>query len=104
MKDSEDGETAKETKPKPSRSRSRSKPADQAPDTAKDQQPLPAQEVQTSTAKDDDAQPEKPASSKRARGGRSGSKDRRDDRKVVVGMGDHMPSFIALSFDERRAS
>ncbi len=28
---------------------------------------------------------------------------RRDDR-VVVGMGDHMPSFIALSFAERRAS
>ncbi|TNJ42731.1 DEAD/DEAH box helicase [Phaeobacter sp. B1627] len=28
--------------------------------------------------------------------------DRRDDR-TVVGMGDHMPSFIALSFAERRA-
>lgn len=36
----------------------------------------------------------------RNRGGRGGR--RRDDN--VVGMGDHMPSFIALSFDERRAS
>ena len=32
------------------------------------------------------------------RSGRGGS-----DAKVV-GMGDHMPSFIALSFDDRRAS
>ncbi|WP_037255600.1 DEAD/DEAH box helicase [Roseobacter sp. SK209-2-6] len=36
----------------------------------------------------------------RGRGGKQGG--RRDDR-VVVGMGDHMPSFIALSFAERRA-
>ena len=36
----------------------------------------------------------------RGRGSKQGG--RRDDR-VVVGMGDHMPSFIALSFDERRA-
>ncbi|WP_425046180.1 DEAD/DEAH box helicase [Primorskyibacter sp. S87] len=28
----------------------------------------------------------------------------RGNREPVVGMGDHMPSFIALSFDERRAS
>ncbi len=43
-----------------------------------------------------------PASSKpaRGRGGKQGG--RRDDR-TVVGMGDHMPSFIALSFAERRA-
>ena len=41
----------------------------------------------------------------RGRGGkgRNDRGDRRDDR-VVVGMGDHMPSFIALSFAERRAS
>jgi ATP-dependent RNA helicase RhlE len=32
-----------------------------------------------------------------------GRGNRRDD-KVVVGMGDHLPSFIALSFEERRAS
>ncbi|MYM56014.1 DEAD/DEAH box helicase [Thalassovita mangrovi] len=33
---------------------------------------------------------------------RRGGGRKRDDN--VVGMGDHMPSFIALSFDERRAS
>ena len=36
----------------------------------------------------------------RGRGGKSSG--RRDDR-AVVGMGDHLPSFIALSFAERRA-
>ncbi|MEE2944969.1 MAG: DEAD/DEAH box helicase [Pseudomonadota bacterium] len=35
----------------------------------------------------------------RGRGGRG-----RDNDTPVVGMGDHMPSFIALSFEERRAS
>ncbi len=35
----------------------------------------------------------------RGRGG-----DRKADNTPVVGMGDHMPSFIALSFDERRAA
>ncbi|MBV0911454.1 DEAD/DEAH box helicase [Anianabacter salinae] len=29
--------------------------------------------------------------------------NRRNDRDAVVGMGDHLPSFIALSLDERRA-
>ncbi|KIC10075.1 DEAD/DEAH box helicase [Leisingera sp. ANG-M1] len=38
----------------------------------------------------------------RSSGGR-GKYGKRDD-KVVVGMGDHLPSFIALSFAERRAS
>ena len=37
----------------------------------------------------------------RSRGGKQQG-GRRDDR-TVIGMGDHMPSFIALSFDERRA-
>jgi superfamily II DNA/RNA helicase len=39
---------------------------------------------------------------------RNNNRDRRNDRggrdNTVVGMGDHMPSFIAMSFDERRAS
>ena len=46
-------------------------------------------------------QPEEPRGrSNRGRGGR-GRQDRRDDNRVV-GMGDHLPSFIALSFEERR--
>ncbi len=50
-----------------------------------------------------------PAKTLERSGGRSQSRGRptsgreRDNRKVV-GMGDHMPSFIALSFDERYAS
>ncbi|WP_299427425.1 DEAD/DEAH box helicase [uncultured Shimia sp.] len=36
------------------------------------------------------------------RGRGRGRNDRRDDGNKVVGMGDHMPSFIAMSFDERR--
>ncbi|WP_282092213.1 DEAD/DEAH box helicase [Epibacterium ulvae] len=35
----------------------------------------------------------------------SRSRNRRDrDDRVVIGMGDHLPNFIALSFEERRAS
>ncbi|WP_108484602.1 DEAD/DEAH box helicase [Oceaniglobus ichthyenteri] len=37
----------------------------------------------------------------RGRGGR-GRNDRHDHGQPVVGMGDHLPSFIAKSFDERR--
>ncbi len=37
------------------------------------------------------------------RGRGRGRNDRRDDGNKVVGMGDHMPNFIAMSFEERRA-
>ena len=47
----------------------------------------------------DVASNDKPAKEKRGKG-----RGRRDDGgPAVVGMGDHLPSFIALSFDERRA-
>lgn len=39
----------------------------------------------------------------RSRGGQ-GRDGNRDNGPKVVGMGDHLPSFIALSFDERRTS
>ncbi|MBO9398416.1 DEAD/DEAH box helicase [Shimia sp. R9_2] len=45
------------------------------------------------------AQEEPRGRSNRGRG--RGRHDRRDDNRVV-GMGDHLPSFIALSFEERR--
>jgi len=96
-----DAEDANEAKPKPSRTRSRSKSSDKTAASAPNQPQ--EQEVQSSAPKED-TQAEKSTSGKRSRGGRGAGKDRRDDRKVVVGMGDHMPSFIALSFDERRAS
>ena len=37
------------------------------------------------------------------RGGRSGNSSRGGGRNDVVGMGDHLPDFIALSFEERKA-
>jgi ATP-dependent RNA helicase RhlE len=63
----------------------------------------------TAPANSDDKPVEKKSSSRR-KPQKSGNErsdhsrgNRRDD-KVVVGMGDHLPSFIALSFEERRAS
>ena len=63
-----------------------------------EQQPQQAQEKPQRQA-------EKPADDTN-KSGKSRSRGRRDDRRddKVVGMGDHMPSFIALSFEERRAS
>jgi superfamily II DNA/RNA helicase len=52
-------------------------------------------------AEEPQAQANSGSKTSRGRGGKQQS-GRRDDRSVV-GMGDHMPSFIALSFDERRA-
>lgn len=67
-------------------------------------------------AKPEKPKSEKPKPEKRAKD-QEGAKDTRKEREpkgrgrgrkadngpVVVGMGDHLPSFIALSFDERRA-
>lgn len=61
------------------------------PDTAK-------ADTETRTPRKED----KPAQ-KHERSSSRGKYGKRDD-KVVVGMGDHLPSFIALSFAERRAS
>ena len=61
-------------------------------------------------ANSDDRPAEKKSAPRRGKSQKSGGErqdygrgGRRDD-KVVVGMGDHLPSFIALSFEERRAS
>ncbi|WP_171099490.1 MULTISPECIES: DEAD/DEAH box helicase [unclassified Ruegeria] len=63
--------------------------------------------------KPEKAKPEKQADAKKPERKKSDGKKgeskkgrgRRDDSgPAVVGMGDHLPSFIALSFDERRAS
>ncbi|MDF1802831.1 DEAD/DEAH box helicase [Thalassovita sp.] len=100
--------TTKSEKPeekaeKPARSRSsRAKKAKEAPVEDVAAPPAPAEttppapvEATEKTQKKDKPQTSK-KSDRRDRGGRG--------RDVVVGMGDHMPSFIALSFDQRRAS
>ncbi|MCG7624886.1 DEAD/DEAH box helicase [Epibacterium sp. Ofav1-8] len=96
-------------KPKPSRrSRSRggnSEAAAEAQTAAPTPAPAPEQAAEQPTTKaankSDRADKQDSQKSGKSRG-RGRKDDRRDDK--VVGMGDHMPSFIALSFDERRAS
>ncbi len=78
--------------PKPRRSRSR-KPKPDAPKAE-----IEATNTETPVAEATPAPEQEPQ--QRNRGGRG----RRDGGNKVVGMGDHMPSFIAKSFEERKAS
>jgi len=97
---------AKEDAPKrPRRSRSRKsddapKPdTTPAPDATPESQPEP-----TEVPKDEARKDEQPRERSRGRrGGRGRSGGGGGDNRTV-GMGDHMPSFIALSFEERRTS
>ncbi|WP_170509379.1 DEAD/DEAH box helicase [Ruegeria arenilitoris] len=83
-------------------------PVQAEPAEAEAEDKKPEQKSRASTRKDegkkdkpakDAASNDKPAKEKRGKG-----RGRRDDGgPAVVGMGDHLPSFIALSFDERRA-
>jgi superfamily II DNA/RNA helicase len=98
-------EAEAEDKPaKPSRSRSRTvsrKKADTPQEAAVDTQAEPPQ----ADTKPQDKPQEKSQDRNQVRGqsrGRSGGSRGGDQGHKVVGMGDHMPSFIALSFDERR--
>ena len=52
------------------------------------------------------SEPQTPANTDTPREEQKRGRGRRDDNRdnKVVGMGDHMPSFIAMSFEERRAS
>ncbi len=86
-------EEAKDEKPKRSRSRSR-KSEDKPTEKAEPQQPRKKQADSAPAA-------EKPQSDDNKRRGR-GSKDRSGkDGNKVVGLGDHLPDFIGLSFSER---
>ncbi|WP_294623316.1 DEAD/DEAH box helicase [uncultured Roseovarius sp.] len=98
---------SEETKPKPGRSRSSRSKSTKGSDTPKEETARPEKqhkpgtkqpEAQKTDAKSEDAG----KSSSRSRGGRGGSNKGGNDNRVV-GMGDHLPSFIALSFEERRA-
>jgi superfamily II DNA/RNA helicase len=118
-----------EDKPKRSRSRSRRKSSDGAQDQANVQADDQVQDQAAEAAKDSQATAETQEArddtrNSRRRDDQKGGNDRdnnrdrennrdnnrnrrrgkggRDDNRVV-GMGDHMPSFIAMSFDERRA-
>ncbi|MFD0858405.1 DEAD/DEAH box helicase [Roseovarius aquimarinus] len=121
-------EAAEAAPPKPRRSRSRRKPiGDKAeagtvdaavPETAlaeeqpaqeerkaeprRDQQNAPRQD-QRREPETADQQQEGKSSRSCSRGGRGRSGGGNGGGEKVVGMGDHMPSFIALSFEDRRA-
>jgi len=110
-------EVAEEQPSKPRRTRSRRKPDDapqavqEAPAKAEAQLvTAPAPEVQAAPeakpAPEEQRAPEPREETKpRSRGGRGGrGRDNSDNGNKVVGMGDHMPSFIALSFEDRSAS
>jgi ATP-dependent RNA helicase RhlE len=93
-------EEAKDEKPRRSRSRRGSR-KDEAAETPAPEVEVTATEAEPSEAKVEEKPVEKPSRS-RSRGGRG--RDRGNDRgERVVGMGDHMPGFIALSFDERKS-
>ncbi len=105
---------------KPKRTRTRRKPREEKPVEVAAAESAPVvQEAATSqdvapvqdTAPAQDATPTPPPSQEaetqpRNRGGRGRAKgqDNRQSHNRVLGMGEHMPSFIALSFDERRTS
>ncbi|WP_138933701.1 DEAD/DEAH box helicase [Roseovarius arcticus] len=85
-----------------------SEPQQSAPQQAEPQQPQ-QQPEQAQRANDNapapDAQQDAKPSRSRSRGGRGrsgGGGGGGNDHNKVVGMGDHMPSFIALSFEDRR--
>ncbi|WP_288941873.1 DEAD/DEAH box helicase [uncultured Roseovarius sp.] len=82
--------------PRKTRSRRKPKTDDAAPQTV--------EAADNDTPAVPDTKPAEDNSSSKPRSRRSsGSRGRSDGGgKPVVGMGDHMPSFIALSFDERR--
>jgi ATP-dependent RNA helicase RhlE len=79
----------KQDKPKKSRARKKAK----APEKTAEKAPA---------APEKDAPKDKGADTAKRGSKRRGKTD--DDDSKVVGMGDHLPNFIAKSFDERRAS
>ncbi|SHH83158.1 DEAD/DEAH box helicase [Cognatishimia maritima] len=64
----------------------------------------PKQEPRKQEARNDEVQQDTPKPARNTNRKSSRGRGGRDSGSNVVGMGDHLPSFIALSFDERRAS
>ncbi|EIE51861.1 DEAD/DEAH box helicase [Salipiger aestuarii] len=95
VSDAETADPAPVAEQKPARSRRSSRT-----ERAETPEPRVAEAAEkTDTAPEPTGKPAAPSRSRADRGGRG-----RDRDSNVVGMGDHMPEFIALSFEERRAS
>ena len=90
--------------PKPERrsSRRRSKEVEPANVAEPAQDVEPVKQADAEPAANAPAKDEKPKP-QRGRGSRQGGRDNNRDRDVI-GMGDHLPSFIEKSFEERLAS
>ncbi|NVK61476.1 MAG: DEAD/DEAH box helicase [Rhodobacteraceae bacterium] len=81
-------------------------PTPEPEDTASEDQGEKKSTRVRSRSKKPEREESKPARAEKPSAPRRNDRGDRNDRsdKSVVGMGDHMPEFIALSFDERRAS
>ncbi|WP_306110595.1 MULTISPECIES: DEAD/DEAH box helicase [Roseovarius] len=90
-------------KPRRSRSRRKSDEAQEAQDTAP-QKTEDAKSEPTADAKSESKSQDESEKPSRGRSGSSGKKQDNKDKSGPVGMGDHLPSFIAKSFDERMVS
>jgi len=82
------------------------KPAEFEPPQVQPKQPEPRQseprKPDEQTSETEAQQDNTKQSNSRGRGGRGRSGGSGGDHNKIVGMGDHMPSFIALSFEDRR--
>ena len=99
----DDASPAREDKPKRTRTRSRNKPKDDAPKTeVQADAPVVAAEVEPAKA---EPKAEAPKQAPRENNTRSRSnRGRGGGNNNVVGLGDHLPGFIAMSFEERSAN
>ena len=88
---------------KPARSRrSRSRKAEPAKETAPEASVEATSQPQAAPEKRAEEPNDKADDTKPKRGGRSrGGRGPKDEKNKVVGLGEHMPSFIALSFEAR---
>ena len=95
----DDAPAAKEEKPKRTRTR---KPRGEKPEAAK---PEAKPEAKVENDAPEAKQITEPKTEeKKSRGGRGrGHDNKNDNRNKMVGMGDQVPTFIAKSFDERKA-
>ena len=95
-----DDEPEKKRSGRSKSSKSRSKKSEATKDESKDK--APKADAAAQDGEKDTPREKKPQQKSEASNRNRGKSGRGNDNKVV-GMGDHLPSFIALSFEERRA-
>jgi superfamily II DNA/RNA helicase len=100
---SEPAKTNPASKPKSeSKSKSKSKPESRSRKPAEPKQKAADQDKEATTTKTDSPKTE---TASRGRGRQSGgNSNSNSNSNKIVGMGNHLPSFIALSLDDRRAN